>query len=70
MTEGGHTCSDGAGVEWGLGTKQTSHTIAHGLREMGLMGWSGLGLLQRDSESWQAKLLVNIIPLHFPSSRE
>ena len=31
MTEGGH--SDGAGVEWGLGTKQTSHSLLliHGL---------------------------------------
>ena len=47
----GRAHSDGASVEWGLGTKQTSHTLLliHGLHGMGLIGSSGLGLLKGDS---------------------
>ena len=39
-------------VEWGLGTKQTSHSLllTHGLLGMGLIGSSRLGLLKGDSE--------------------
>ena len=53
-TERGH--SDGASVEWELGTKQTSHTLLliHGFLGMGLIGWSGLGLLKGDSEGVDA----------------